>query len=321
MQPKFSEYVETLNSSLHNDLRELGLRHFSVRRAWLLNIINGEIPSELRDLNIKYDAELDKLLSDYLLTGGFPQAVHQYVSSGRIHEQTYFEFMNIVMDDLTFWKKSARTAKRLLARITDTITTPVSYNTLLDRIKHPTVKSYCEALSETYLINCHYQIDLSKKTPRAKHESYKKIYIRDPFMFHACRAVSADVDDPFEYSRKFVSEPTNRGNLLESIFSDHLSRLAFQEHSKSPDFSPSASVYYAKTKSGKEADFLTKLDGKYLPIEVKDTNSIGKKETESIRGLVSDKHLHNRGIVTSINKFDIQERYAIVPARMLLLLI
>jgi predicted AAA+ superfamily ATPase len=322
LQPKFSEYVETLDKAIHKEIRKLELHRFATRKQWWLKIISGELPRELTKLNLKYDAELDNLLSQYLITGGFGQAVHQYLSNGMIYQSTYDNFINIVMDDLRQWKRDEYRAKLLLARIIETITTLVSYNNLLKPIHHDTVHEYCKALSETFLINCHNRLGLHKEIPRAENSDYKKIYIRDPFMFHACRGWIAG-EDAFDYSQEFLESPGNKSNLLEAVFSDHFSRFAFKEQNKPTLFKSTSHVFYWKSKKGKkkEVDFVIKMDDKCVAIEVKFRNEIKKDDTYGIRNFVADKHVYNRGIITSKNKFEVEEKFVIVPARILLLLI
>jgi predicted AAA+ superfamily ATPase len=327
LQPKFSEYVATLNKTIRNEIEELNLHRFETRKQYFLSLIQGDIPPALNRLNLAHNIELNSLLLRYLTTGGFSQATDELISAGRISRATYNEFIDTTVDDLVNWNHKELIAKRILGAIIDKVASVVSLRKLLDDsdISHNTVSSYCEVLGEVFAINNHYNLELHRGIPRPNYRGRQKIYIRDPFMFHACNGW-INGRDAFDLSQEFLADPGNTGKLLECVFSDHLARLAFKLQHGAPRFKPYAHVCYWRAKkatngNGKEVDFLVEIDNKYLPIEAKNTNDIEKKSTAGIRQLTQNSHVHKRGIITSKSELATKDKYVIVPAPLLLLLV
>jgi uncharacterized protein len=323
LQAKFAEYVATRDKTIRNEIESLNLHRFTTRKKILSSLVKGQIPIEIRRLS-NYNQELDGFLADYLTTGGLVQAVHQFVSTQYIPQYVYSNFIDLVTRDLVRWRYKERFAQQLLGRIIETVTTQVSWSALRKgtAIRDPkTAESNIKILSDIFVVNYHYPLSLEKSLAHTNTTAdLKKFYIRDPFIFHACRGWVAG-EDAFDLSQKFLSSETNAGKLLECVFSDHVSRLAYSLHYDAPHFSPCDHVCYLRTKKNKEVDFSVKMDGRYLPIEVKYTDNIKSEDTESVRGIVKDAHIYDRGLITSKNRLEVSERYVIVPASMLLMLI
>jgi hypothetical protein len=78
LSAKFSEYVETLNPKLSNEIRNLWLLSQQKREKMLLEMACGRIPSEIERLGL-FAKELDAMLDQYMMTGGIAVAINQYV--------------------------------------------------------------------------------------------------------------------------------------------------------------------------------------------------------------------------------------------------
>jgi predicted AAA+ superfamily ATPase len=323
LQPKFSEYVETQDKVIREHIEKQKLHTREKREELLLSLANNTIPDEIDDLML-YIRELNSLLSDYLITGGNCQAVHEFLSTGTISQSTYNAFIELIRTDIMEWGYNEYFAKQILGRIIETITTPVTWNSLKGKTAakdHKTSNSYAELLIDTFIVNCHYKLKVGKSSSKPYYSSQdKKIYIRNPFVFHACNGWVWGRDMQ-RLSLDYVKE--HRSRLLEGVFSDHLARLMFKFHSNVPCFKPSDYVFFWKStkieeKEEKEVDFVVKLNDKSLAVEVKDTNKI--KSTEAIREFTNTADAYKCGIITSDTDLKSHHKYVRVPASILLLL-
>lgn len=73
LQPKFSEYVETLDKTIGKQIEKLNLHTGEKRKELFLSLASNTVPNEITELAL-YVPELNDLLSQYLITGGNCQA-------------------------------------------------------------------------------------------------------------------------------------------------------------------------------------------------------------------------------------------------------
>jgi len=314
---KFSEYVKTLEPKLSNELRELRLLSLKNRKAMLLELAQGRIPSELKRLAL-FTKELDLLLDQYMLTGGIAQATDQYVSKRKIAEDTYATFVNFMVRDICRWKHDENYARQILRRIFEVVSSHISWNQLRERTDvkdSKTAESYVNILKDSFVVTYYYQLNVEKASP--DYVSNKKIYFQDPFIFHACRGWVYG-KKTFDLSQKFISSPEKKSKLVECLVGNHLSRFMFNLYPGSL-FDPSNYVFYWKNKR-KELDFTIELDDKFLPIEVKYSDNIQRNDAQGIYDFMKTGRSHDFGIITSRNRLQAGKKYTIVPLGILLLL-
>lgn len=323
LQPKFSEYVETRDKTIGKLIEDLNLHTGEKRKELFLNLANRIIPREIEENLSLYVPELNDFLDDYLKTGGNCQAAHEYVSTGKINSNIYDTFVRLIKTDILEWGYQEHYAKQILYKIIETITKPVAWNGLKEdtSIKdHNTSRSYTEMFIDTFVVNCHYKLKLGKHHSEPYYISPdKKIYIRDPFIFHACNAWIKGRDDPFALSLELLE--ADRSRLVEGIFSDHLNRLAFKLNKKTPgSFKPHDHVFFWRGSRQKEVDFLVRIDNKFLAVEVKDSNKT-KNQSAMSEFIREAPDAYQYGIVTSKTNLSTSYKYTVIPAAILLLLI
>ncbi|RLI46637.1 ATP-binding protein [Candidatus Bathyarchaeota archaeon] len=314
---KFSEYIETLDPKLANELRKLWLLSLKNRRAMLLQLANGIIPHELERLAL-FTKELELLLDQYMLTGGIAQATHQYVSKRKIAEGTYATFVNLMVRDICRWKHHENYARQILRRIFEALSSLISWNDLrkgTDIRDSKTAESYVNVLKDSFVVAYYYMLNVEKTSP--DYISNKKIYFQDPFIFHACRGWVYG-KKAFDLSLNFMSSPENKSKLAECLVGNHLSRFMFNLYPSSL-FDPSNYVFYWKSKK-REVDFTIRLNNKFLPIEVKYSDNIQKDDARGIYDFMKTDRSHEFGIITSRNRLEVGKRYVVVPLSILLLL-
>lgn len=330
LQPKFVEYVETRDETIGREIEKLNLHGGNKRKEVFLNLANHVIPPEVEENLSLYVPELNDLLADYLITGGNCQATHEYVSTGTISKNIYDTFVRLITNDICEWECSQPYAKQTLSRIIETIAWPVTWSGLIEgtSIKnHKTSRSYTEMFIDTFAVNCHYKWKRGKKRSEPHYASPdKKIYIRDPFIFHACHAWIMGKDDPFALSLEFLGD--NRGRLVESVFSDHLTRLAFKLNFETPgSFKPHDHVFFYRTKGNNEkgeteVDFVVRIDNKFLAVESKYSDNKPNNLRAMKEFMRNAPDAYPCGIVTSKTILDdSNDKCVIIPASILLLLI
>lgn len=317
LSAKFSEYVETLDAKLSNEIKGQWLLSLQNRKNMIFELLNGTIPLELKRLAL-FTKELNLLLDQYVLTGGISQAINQYVSRRKIAEDTYSIFVNLMIREICRWKHEEHYTRQVLRRIFEVLSSTISWNKLgegTDIKDSKTVESYVNILRDSFVIAYYYRLNTDKAS--ADFTSNKKIYFQDPFIFHACRAWTYG-KNAFDFSQKFLSTPEDKSKLVECLVGNHLSRFMFNL-APSTLYDPSNYVYYW-TNDKREVDFAIDLDGKFAPIEVKYSDNIQKDDARGIHDLMKTGRCHDFGIITSRNRLEIQKKYVVVPLSILLLL-
>ncbi|MEM3597247.1 MAG: ATP-binding protein [Candidatus Bathyarchaeia archaeon] len=314
---KFSEYIETRSENLFRVFRELWILSISKRKEIFLNLANGNIPLELERLML-YSKDLKLLLDEYLLTGGIAQAVSEYVYSRKISESTYGTFIQFLIRDISRWGASENYARQILRRIIETLSCHVSWSALKEDTEigdHKTVESYVNILKDSFIISCVYQLNINKDSPYYQKE--KKIYFQDPFIFHACRSWAYG-RRAFDSSVEFLALEENKSKLIECVVSNHLMRFVFNLF-PSPLFDPTNYVFYWQSKK-RELDFALRLNGKYIPIEVKYSSKIQKKDAFGIYDFLKCGRSYPFGIIVSKDTLNISSSFVEVPVHLFLLL-
>lgn len=313
---KFSEYAETRSSELRGLLIELDLLKHQSRIDLISQIGEGKLPERIRLLNQHSDL-LYSLFRDYLLTGGMIRALDEYLKEGNISQDTYSTYVDITIGDILRWDKREHYLVQLLRRIFETLCSRVSWNSLrkgTDIGHSNTVVEYVDILHSSFILNPIYLLDRSIGGPRYAKE--KKLYIADPFIFHALRAWVYQLN-PFEAANQFINTP-EVSKLVECIICDHITRLAFLMNPTAL-FDATRNVFYWKGKKH-EVDFILKMDGEYLPIEVKYKTSIDRSDFQGLFSFADIKSRYH-GIVITRNTLEIKNDITLIPAHLFLFLI
>jgi predicted AAA+ superfamily ATPase len=267
-----------------------------------------------------YGKELERLFKDYLLTGGTPRVINEFLSKVAIPESAYRTFLDVVLGDLAKWNKRESYLRQITRRIIETLGSPVSWNTLKDETDiahHQTVSEYVDTLRDTFVLLPFYYLDISRGEPDYRKE--KRIHFHDPFFLHALRAwVSGS--SPYESSLEYMKQGSNVGLLSEGAVADHLVRLAFGLAEQRQLFEYENRVFYWKSHKGREVDFVLRLDNKrYLPIEVKFRRTIRKEDRMGVLDF-SKTGLAKGGLILSQNILEAKDRIVTLPVWLFLIL-
>lgn len=310
---KFAEYVEMRAPQLYEQVKKCGIHEPKARNEEFNQILSGKLPKSAWDLS-RLLMQLNLLFDEYLLTGGIMLAVNEYANAKKISPQLYDLYLKQVIVDIIRAGREEKTAKLILASILNKMGTAVSWNGIRaenDIASAPTVEQYAYILRDTFVISIFYLLELDG---RQKPSSNKKIYIENPFIFHALRNwMDGSARDPFIATNKYLENPQAKSILVESVVANHLCRQAYFWR-PSDLFDPSDIVFYTKTKKDNEIDFVMKTPQGIRGMEVKYQNQLNAGDFIGIKKL-------KQGALISKNTLEQKEGIAVIPASLFLLYI
>ena len=251
---RFREFI----SALERDMAEL-----QPSRDELLQLARGGGLGEILAEWISRSESLNRLLDRYLLCGGFPRPASALMEEGEISYEIYDLHVRAMLGDIVRWGGNERTVREVLLAVLDTMTTPVSWRTLATRTSvgsHNTVAKYVDDLHGTFTLQVVHHLDMSRG--RGAPRKDRKVYVTDPFLFHALRAWCLGLQDPFAASQEFLAREYNKGKLLEAIVASHLARDSIPLGGL-----PSENVFHFRSGRG-EVDFVVRSGDVLLALQV-----------------------------------------------------
>lgn len=300
----FREYVKTTKPILYENI----FRLITERNKEFIQICNNQIPKSLHQLQI-YKTELDDVLEEYLLTGGFISVINNYKINNKIENTLYEEYIRSIFGDFSKINKNQKYVFQILSSIIKKETSQVSWNAITKdtHIKDSrTVENYIELLQGMLIVDTFYPID--KNTKQIKYSlTDKKIYINNPFLFHAFRALMGGAINYFQEAKNYLNTE-DKSKLIEYIFGNHLLRKINQMYPSDLTYI-NEKVYFFKGK--KEIDFVIKLENKLIGFEVKYQNQITKSDYSPL-------YVLDNGILISKNTFE-TEKYNCIPVSLMLM--
>lgn len=280
----------------------------------------------LLEMGETYLNELYAYFGDYLLTGGFPLAIRQYLTSGRIAPSVYTEFVDLAIKDATKWRLNEDTIYNILWELLEAPGGPfeavpikeTSANSLAGKlgISHNTVKQYLDYLVDAFLL-----LEVAKLKElikrRSPPKSPRKFYFWDPLMFYAFMAVSSGTGQP--YSLAFDMQSRWKGVVTEMVVASNIAHMILSLEVIQNMVLLRRKMFYYKPEPGKEIDFLVDIGGKLIPIEVYAGEKVNGDHVKKLVGL--GKQLKVRGVLIYVGKeTQISEDFVAIPAPLFMLL-
>ncbi len=190
-----------------------------------VNLVNPETAKENNPFTLSYNLpKLQKLLSDFLITGGFPKTINEFYTLGRIENSTYETLLTWLENDLHKTNRSEQTGYDLIANIIRTLSTPVSFTSLARDsflTSHLAIQEYIEIFERMFILFPLNAFLIEQK--RRDLKKNKKIYFTDPFIFNALYLkTNEQMEDPFVQSQKILEK--NLGRLAENTVAFSLKR-------------------------------------------------------------------------------------------------
>ncbi len=308
---KFSEFVKLVLPTFKQKMFDCNIVSKDHRKSKILDLFEGRISKDIETL-LLHKKQLDSLLEIYLITGGIPATINEFVKTGSISRRTYDVYLQAIIGDLNRYSFKEKNVKQILTQLFTTFTTPISWNSITQASEvkhHETVDKYISAFEDLFIANVSYRKSVDKRT----HYFYKKVYFQDPFIYHALNGWVFNKPDYFKNAKSNVFNIETKSKLIESIVHNHLCRFAYGLNPHDL-FVPRDNIFYYRDRNEKEIDFLIDFDEKLYPIEVKYQTSISD----------SDFTLFNqfgKGILISRNSLEPKGKYSAVPLSIFLMLI
>ena len=307
----FRQYLANLSNyaGLSAPLREAATKISS------LNEIS--IPPRSDDLRSITDAslylnELQILFRKYLLSGGFPHTINEYLKNGRISLDRYEELIKVVLGDLSSVNRSEAIAKVLLSEVIDrqNYGQRTSYTSLGARTgySHTTILSYLETLEEGFILFTLNAVDVSNRGWWIKPKSDKKIFVTDPFLYHALAAYLRG-EEGFSLSEKTINDEELASKLVEGVVASHLLRTRITPYLVEKD----TFLGFTYDKKG-EIDIVFRAADNVVGFEVKYKEEIGKIKRNNVHGV-------RASVILTRNDYNLSQEPRLIPVSLFLALL
>jgi predicted AAA+ superfamily ATPase len=212
-------------------------------------------------------AELTRYLEGYMLHGGYLPAISAYLTGNTIPGSVYNIYTEWIIGDILKYNKSENYLHEVLKGILSSYSSQVSWNSLAKHLSidhHKTVSDYCQILSSVHVLYILEALEEHKLAGAPKKN--KKMYFRDPFIYHAASSY-IDGRIPYESLEKKIKDPAYASYLAETVVIDHC-----QRHAK---------TFYIKGNKG-EVDAAIIRGRRFYPVEVKWTKQLRVEELKQI---------------------------------------
>jgi predicted AAA+ superfamily ATPase len=209
-----------------------------------------------------------KMLEIFMLNGGFPKVVSDFVRLGRLDDETLEISKSVMFSEFEKQRRQVSTLKSILRKLYLGVATPLSYNNIAadsDVYSAKGAKEYIDILHSSFLsfsIGC---LDMTKKRSFPKKD--KKFYFTDSVELRVI-------------SEMFQLPMLEESKMAEHIVASNLIRI-FRKEWASYGFIDQ--LFYWKSSKGKEIDFVFFHRGKPFGIEVKYQNVVSGWDEISIK--------------------------------------
>ena len=206
-----------------------------------------------------YYNELETLFYVYLHTGGFPNAIINYIKNDRISYETYETLMRVILGTLAKNGKSDDIAREIMANILSIGASRTDFVSIARDLglHHNTVRDYLGLLESLRLIYVLSAWDISKKRHAVRKQ--KKVIFQSPLVPAALHVYLRG--GAWEEAQEFVEKNTEW--LVEDTISSHI--IWTEERPVIKEKGSFAGFYYSTS----ECDFVMQKNGKFYGFESK----------------------------------------------------
>jgi predicted AAA+ superfamily ATPase len=309
---KFSEYVTLLWPEFKRTMFDLEIVKGPDKWKKVFVMFEGNIDEKIIDLSL-YKKQLDILFENYLLTGGLPSIINEFDTNNKISTRLFNIYLTAIIGDLHRYNYKEHYFKQIVREIFNSLSNPISWNSFTKNTEvrsHNTIQDYITALEELYIANISYRVSIHDGRI---HTFLKKIYIQDPFIYHALHGWTNNKKDYFINAKSNVLDLEMKSKLVESIVYNHLCRFAFGLNPRDL-FDPKDNICYYQDKKKKEIDFVLLFNDNYYPFEVKYQANIVNSDFFAFKSF-------KKGILITKNEIGTYRNYIKIPVSIFLLLI
>ena len=318
MPMNFRKFVMAIDRDLYDNTAKAVSLDQESRISILRCAALGKIDAPVKELYIRQN-ELGRCLHKYLLVGGIPFIADQFVKDGYIDDVHYEQYMDLVKAGFLRHGKNPAQAGQIMSRIAECTGTTVSWSSIKDETEvasHHTAEEYVKILEEMFCTSMIYRYNPTNDSP--KYDAHKKLYFRDPFFFHMASGIG--YESAYDTSLECMDDPERLAGLVEQVVCEHLLQFAYRTLGMRVAHGHDNAVFYWRSRSKREVDFVARDGAGLIPIEVKYQSQIKTGDTYGIldykRATGSD-----GGILVSKNEMRAGRGMCRLPASVFLFLI
>ncbi len=200
-------------------------------------------PVDFELLPVTFRSVKDRLgIKDYLLTGGFPWAINEFLRHGFIPSYVYNLHASGILGTFMKRRVDAGGLGELLRYLPAHQGSPTSVSSLARDCNigsNHTAEEYLDLLDRIYaILPCAWAEPGTGKTPIRKN---RKFYAADPFLFHVLCTMGRGWDSAFEEARARLGDPAMVGRMVEGLVAAEVRRrqgsgLKYWQGAKEIDF-------------------------------------------------------------------------------------
>lgn len=316
----FLDYACLEKPSLRKFLDKISLLSKESRSSVWKSLVEGS-ENDAVDALLINSVDINAALHKYVLSGGIPRIVNQYLETGSIPDQYYVDYIEGIRYEWSKMRYAADHLTNCMEFIIKGTGGTITWNGMAKKIdvSNSTVaENYIITTRDMYLTLLTYFYDVQRdKYAKTK---LKKVHLRDPFFFHAFNAIAQN-EDYFLRASKHVSDDANFGHLVECVMADHLTRHAISSSTDKSQFNVPARLFHWRDRAGREVDFVYRVPDRVpVPIEVKCAGRVNRRRLGGLSAFL-DATAASRGIVATRAEYGIERDYTMIPASLLLLLL
>ncbi|MCL5679864.1 MAG: hypothetical protein M1465_00775 [Candidatus Marsarchaeota archaeon] len=159
-----------------------------------------------------YSDEINKLFGIYIKTGGYPDAIFDYLGKGKISDDIYDVHWNAFVSDVSKDGKSVEIAIAVIYGIVGSYSSKINLSSIarMQGIKsHVTVREYLEAFDDLFVSKSIFPVANKKYVFRKD----RKVYFNDPFLYNL-------------FAKKInLSDKQEESKIVEGILFNHIYRF------------------------------------------------------------------------------------------------
>lgn len=298
---EFHEALGNLKEALGKVSMNIGLNTYEMHK-----LINAIIP---------FKKELEYLFKIYLVTGGFPGVVNEYLRKKFAKKKEFIDFtlaetfVRNILGDVIKQGRQETYARQLLKEIIDKYGTKYSFSKLARDVDttHVTAIDYLELLEESFVLTVLHAYDFNKKD--IKFKGAKKVYFQDPFVFYALKSFLSgmDVNDVIAEA---LEDEESLSKIIEGIVSAHLAMTQETPIMKEPR----TFLWFYYDARDRELGNVIRMNKSYAAIETKYRSEVSPKDVLKIPQI-------KNYIILSKEDFGLQKNTLIAPVETFLSLL
>ncbi|PIU02836.1 MAG: hypothetical protein COT55_01450 [Candidatus Diapherotrites archaeon CG09_land_8_20_14_0_10_32_12] len=208
---------------------------------------------------------LNAKFEEYLLTGGLPAVINDYLSTGKINDSFYDIYIKWIIGDIEKYRFKSNTAKAILKKVIASLGSKVSWESLNEYagVSHVTVAEYIDVLERSFLVNYYYNATSGSVDSKKR----KKIYFLDPFFYFCVYKWIFGEINMYSKAYSMLKDTKLLGLIKENCVSSFLWQ---QIVGLSDTIDYKTKIFFFSPSRGKEVDFV--FDNIYLEVKSEDSN-------------------------------------------------